>query len=509
MKIFAAIYIGSYEISLKIFELAAKKTLREIDHVRYRMELGKDVYGSGSIGYKQADELCSVLNEFAEIMQGYKADDYRIYAGPVFSDADNELFLLNQIELRTGFQVQVLSNSEQRFLSYKVAALAPEFARLTQEGAAVVDVGGGSVQITLFLSGRVVTTQHLMIGTMRVRGKLAGLEQSAKYPQEQIQELVDKELEGFKLLHLKDKEIRHVILMGDYIREVVRQLDKNGGSRVKAERFFEYLDKLKRKHIEEIAELLNLSNDRDTLVMPALVLYKQTVEALGAKEIYAPGIGINDGIAYDYVLKQGLVRTAHDFEEDVISAARNMAERYCCNREHMEALTEISGKLFDAMKRVHGLGKRERLLLKTAAILHDCGKYVSMVGAAGSSYSIIMATEIIGLSHLEREIVARVVLYNAYSLEPYEAVADKLDKESYLVVAKLAAILRLSNAMDKSHRQKLRNIKAAVTGRKLVITVETKEDILLEKGVFQARLGFFEEVFSIKPVLKEKRIYES
>ena len=55
MKTFAAIYIGSYEISLKIFELAARKDIREIDFVRHRIGLGKDVYGEGYIGYKLAD----------------------------------------------------------------------------------------------------------------------------------------------------------------------------------------------------------------------------------------------------------------------------------------------------------------------------------------------------------------------------------------------------------------------------------------------------------------------
>ena len=63
MKTFAAIYIGSYEISLKIFELAARKDIREIDFVRHRIGLGRDVYVEGYIGYKLADEMCDVLKQ--------------------------------------------------------------------------------------------------------------------------------------------------------------------------------------------------------------------------------------------------------------------------------------------------------------------------------------------------------------------------------------------------------------------------------------------------------------
>ena len=144
-----------------------------------------------------------------------------------------------------------------------------------------------------------------------------------------------------------------------------------------------------------------------------------------------------------------------------------------------------------------------------AAILHDCGKYISFANGPQCSYDIIMASEIIGLTHLEREIVAETVLYNTRPLGDYDEVSDKLDKNSYLTVAKLSAILRVSNAMDRSHKQKFKNVKAAVKGKELVITVETEDDIALEKALFEAKTLYFEHIFSIKPVLKEKRVYNS
>ena len=87
------------------------------------------------------------------------------------------------------------------------------------------------------------------------------------------------------------------------------------------------------------------------------------------------------------------------------------------------------------MKKVHGLGRRERLLLQVAAILHDCGKYISFANGPSCSYDIIMASEIIGLTHKEREIIANTVLYNTWPLPDYEDLADKLDHDSYLTVA--------------------------------------------------------------------------
>jgi len=163
-------------------------------------------------------------------------------------------------------------------------------------------------------------------------------------------------------------------------------------------------------------------------------------------------------------------------------------------------------EIFDSMKKVHGLGKRERLYLQIAAILHDCGKYISLVNIGETSYNIIMATEMIGLSHMEREIVASVVRFNHSEFTYYgQPGGDGFDKEIYLVVAKLTAILRLANSLDRSHKQKLKGLKAQLKEGELILQVETLEDITLEACFFEQRAEFFTEVFSITPVLKQKK----
>ena len=177
------------------------------------------------------------------------------------------------------------------------------------------------------------------------------------------------------------------------------------------------------------------------------------------------------------------------------------------SRKRAETLESLTMTIFDSTKKLHGLGKRERLYLQIAAILHDCGKYISMVNLGECSYRIIMATEIIGLSHLEREIVANVVKFNHEEFLYYEALSreSSLDRQSYLTVAKLTAILRIANGLDRSHKQKFKDVKALLKDRELILTVDTKEDITLEKGLFADRAQFFEEVFSVQPVIRQKR----
>ena len=127
MKIttFAAIYIGSYEVSMKVFEIRPGRKIRLVDYVRSRLELGLDAYSKGVIGYELVEDLCQVLKEFHSIMDGYKVDTYKAYAGNMLRTVSNGLFILDQIRIRTQIEVTVASNSQLRFLSYESLAASP------------------------------------------------------------------------------------------------------------------------------------------------------------------------------------------------------------------------------------------------------------------------------------------------------------------------------------------------------------------------------------------------
>ena len=203
IKTFASIYIGSFEVSMKIFEFSSKKSIRTIDNVDARLDLGKDSFVNRNLGYEIVDQLCDILSQFKEIMQGYKVDDYEIYTSSVLRDSSNALFVLDQIHLRTGFTVNVISNSEHRFLSYKAVA------------AAVIDVGGVGIQITIFKDGHIVTTQHMDIGTIRLYELLHKPGLTEKAYRNQIEEYINKKLEVFRALYL-DAELDYIIFMNDY-----------------------------------------------------------------------------------------------------------------------------------------------------------------------------------------------------------------------------------------------------------------------------------------------------
>ena len=142
---FATIDIGTYDVTLEIFEISKRSGIQSIDTVRHRLELGTDTYTHGKLGPAMEEELCTVLKDFVRIMDGYKVDDYRAIATSALREAQNVEIVLGKIYQNTGLKVHVLSNSEQRFVGYKsIASSVAAFPQIIEKGTAVIDVGGGS-----------------------------------------------------------------------------------------------------------------------------------------------------------------------------------------------------------------------------------------------------------------------------------------------------------------------------------------------------------------------------
>ena len=504
---FAAIDVGTYNVTMEIFEISRKNGLKSLDHVDYRMELGKDTYARGKIGNELVKELCGVLNDFKRIMEEYQVNDYRACATSALREARNAEIVLGKIYQNTGIQVHILSNSEQRFLGYKsIASIEKDFLKIIEKGTAVIEVGGGSIQISLFDKDVLVTTQNIKVGSLRLRERLVGLENEARHYEVLVEEFIRNEIVSFTKLHLKDRKIQNVILIGDYLPDLL--VKYMGEQRmISKEQFMDLYRKIISRSPIELAMIRNIPLENATLLMPSAIICRCFLDEIGADTIWAPGTLLTDGIAYDYAESRKMIRSGHNFDNDIVMATRNIGKRYGVSKPHVQAVARIALTIFDSMKKVHGLSTRERLLLECAVYLHDCGKYISLADAAECTCQIIMATEIIGLSHREREMIAQIVRFNTLPMESYEVFAQKTDLglEDYLTVAKLAAILRISNAMDRSHLQKIDTIRAVVKEERLVMNLETKKDYTLEQGLLGEKIEFFEEVFGVKPVLKVKR----
>lgn len=115
VKTFAAIEVGSSHLAMKVYEISKKLGFRELDHVRYAISLGVDTYSRGMIGYEKVNEVCEVLKRFRFKMEEYQVDDYMAVGGSALREAKNSDLIIDQIFVKTGLRVNIISNAQQRF----------------------------------------------------------------------------------------------------------------------------------------------------------------------------------------------------------------------------------------------------------------------------------------------------------------------------------------------------------------------------------------------------------
>lgn len=507
---FAAIDVGSYMLHMKIFEFLPSNVMKEVDSIRYGIDLGTETFSKGKLSSQKVTELCKVLAEFSDIMKSYGVTQYAAYGTSAIRETKNTQILLDQIEQRTGIRIQVLSNSTQRFLTYKsVASTGDAFNTIIEKGTAILDIGGGSIQFSLFEHDTLVATQNMKLGVLRLQERLHVLSSGYARYEALLDEMINSQFEVFKKLYIKDRQIDNVIVVDDYVSALLqKQLigsSKAGYADYKA--FSEFYDSLRNDTLSEKKKRYGLDEAGLSKMYISAALINKAAELTDAKLIWAPGTSLCDGMAYEFGESRRLLKRVHDFDEDIIACAKNISKRYMGSVRRAETLEAITLTIFDSLKKRSGLSGRDRLLLRIAAILHDCGKYISLYNLTDCSYNIIMSTEIIGLSHEEREIVANVIKFNHEDFESYEEIASSqlITSDQYLRITKLLAILRVANGLDRSHKQKFKNIKVSIKDKDFIVTVNTEKDITLEIGLLKERANFFEDVFYLKPIIKQQK----
>ena len=507
---FAAIDVGSYMLHMKIYEFLPSNIMKEVDSIRYGIDLGTETFSTGKLSSSKVNELCKVLCDFSDIMKSYGVIQYIAYGTSAIRETHNTQILLDLIEQRTGIRIEVLSNSRQRFLTYKsVASTGKDFNTIIQKGTAILDIGGGSIQFSLFEHDTLAATQNMKLGVLRLQERLLVLASGYSKYETLLDEMITSQFEVFKKLYLKDRQIENMIVVDDYVSVLLQ--NKVLGSKVAGyidqKEFLAFYDSMKKDTLSDKKKNYDFDEAGLNKLYISSALISKAVGLTDAKLIWAPGTSLCDGMAYEYGENKHLLKRTHNFEEDIIACAKNISKRYMGSVKRAETLESITLAIFDALKNRSGLSARDRLLLRIAAILHDCGKYVSLYNLGDCSYNIIMSTEIIGLSNGEREIVANVVKFNHMEFESYEAIASghMISSEQYLRITKLAAILRVANGLDRSHKQKFKDIRVHIKDKEFIITVNTDKDLTLEIGLLRERARFFEDVFYLKPVIKQQK----
>ncbi len=504
----AVINIGSLRARLKLFEVGSKGKPKNVETVSKYISLGAQGYTSGIIQPEQVDELCNVLNMFDIKCKEYKVSRVFCVATSAFREAGNRDVVLDQIAIRTGFKINVLDNSvERNFYNTAIRETMPEFIELIKQGTMILDIGAGSMQATVYDNSEFVFSQNMVLGSLRISDMLSDIQNRTTHYEDVLEEFIDQDLEDYHNAEPKGIVYKNLIAFGSEMGFIKILADKEESSNVmltKAEfnQVYEYLLKTRPSDLT-----LNNSIPANVapLLLPTALIIHNMLEYTGLELVYMPKGTLGDGVIFDYCFNELKLKPTVDLSKDVICASRSIAKRYKCDKKHIELVEKMALEIFDASVMVSGLTERDRLILRLAAILHEVGKFVDAKNHNNAAYSLIRYTDLIGINSTELDIVALVVrLYpkeNPYSDRFY----SQLPPDTKVVVSKLTAMLRIADALDASHKQKIKKMSAQLVHKVLTIVCEVSSDMSFEEWSFEHRGLLFKDVIGVEPHIKLKR----
>jgi exopolyphosphatase/guanosine-5'-triphosphate,3'-diphosphate pyrophosphatase len=521
MPRFAAIDVGSNAIRMRIVEASAplgkngagqlallteqEPQVREILSQRAPVRLGTEVFLTGKLTPQSIGQACTALREFKTAMDAAGVSAYRATATSAVREAQNGSTLAERARREAGIDLEIIEGVEEARL---IQLAVVRRLGLADKNAVLIDVGGGSTEITHLEHGEASFSMSLPLGTVRLLETfLRPTTKIDKRQQRLLTETIERAFVELKP-HLPRASAEMIVGTGgniDTLSELAPAKGAPPGSRIiDVAQMNALSQELFRLTAEERQKRYNLRPDRADTIVPACAIYSYAAGIFGAKQITAPGVGLKDGVLEEIIARHFSLWDLQSEENRILSACSRLGRRYAFDENHGERVSMLSSRLFDDLKSLHGLGPRDRLLLRAAATLHDIGDFVRYDGHHKHSFYIIAHSDIMGLSRDERSIVANVARYHRKSPpDPSHPNFRELDKDARARVRMLAAILRIADALDREHLGKVTGVRASVEGKKLVVTLEGKEDRTLEEWTLGMKAEMLRDVFVLDVVLAQ------
>ena len=520
MPRFAAVDVGSNALRLRIVEAAAPsqgpkaqlplipdregaEPWREVATLRAPVRLGAEVFVSGRLAPASIGQACDALRSFREEMDRAKVDAYRAIATSAVREAKNGATLIERARREAGVEIESIEGIEEaRLIQLAVTRRMP----MGEERALLVDVGGGSTEMTLLDHGKTTFTMSLALGTVRMlEAYLKGVKTVDKKREKLLEEVIDRSL-GEALPQLG--KVDAIIGTGGNI-DTLFDLCPAKGRAIDVAAAKALYKKLCGMSNAERRDEYQLRPDRADTILPATAIFLRIAKKLELPTILAPGVGLGQGILEELVDKFFHVWDAAGEAERVLDACARLGRHYHYDEGHARCVTRFATQLFDDLRAVHAFDERDRLLLRAAGTLHDIGDFIHYGGHHKHSYYLIQHADIMGLTPEERAIVANIARYHRKGPpDTSHPNYRDLSKEARGKVRGLAAILRIADALDREHKQKIESVRAAIDrdAGKITLFLRGNDDRELEEWTVGAKASLWREEYDLDVAIAKAEV---
>ena len=500
--------MGSNAIRFVVAETRGT-ALAMLENHRLPVRLGREVFHTGQISDATLADTVDAFRRFRASCDRHGVQRIRAIATSAMRDARNRDLLVDRVRDACAIDIEVISGTQEAYL----LKLGVDTKVDVKKGRSLlVDLGGGSVEIVLIENGEVTNADSYRLGALRMLEALRDSENSG----ESFVELMQKHMRSLErriVDRFEQSRIDRYVAVGGNIESLADLVNARLGPRQKDGVEWCPLDEIRAEvmrlanlSVAERMERHGLKPDRADTIVPAGLVYVRIGELAGVDRILVPRVGIKDGLVLEVV--QGHLENfaAEDHVDVVLSACRAMGRRFHYEADHAEAVLILSRQLFDQTRELHGLGGRARVLLEAAALLHDVGVAVNNDGHHKHSQYLIQSSELVGLSDEERQVVALLARYHRKS-------APARDHEEFMalrrrdrsLLERLAAILRVADALDRQHANVVRGVTVKIREGSVelwpILSGDPRTRLTLEAKAVEEKGSLFAQLFGRPPHL--------
>jgi len=506
-KTVAAIDIGSNLLRMVIAQVSPAGEVTVLERLQRAVRLGQDTFRRGRLSINTMRAATGVLRDFRKKLDLYKVEKIRAVATSAVREASNADAFLDRVLMATGLHLEVIDTSEESRLT--VSAVREDLADaagIAQADVLIADVGGGSTLLTVLHRGQIESSQSLPLGAIRLQEALQISDEPPERSSEMLRRQITNVLAALQR-SLPIKKVRAFVALGGDARFAAAQAGKPTASEALQKVTRPALDKLLQRcegrPPEDLAREFGRPFADAETISTALMIYQELLRHTHVREMLVSHLSMRDGLLLDLArLVTGQEDTA--LVQGVIHSAMAVAEKYLVDSNHAEHVAELAMKLFDALADEHGLDARAHLLLHVAALVHEVGGFVSSRAHHKHSFYLISNSEIFGLSRREITIVAQVARYHRRSCpKPSHIEYMILPRETRMMISKLAALLRVADALDRGHAQQVRQFTGKIQGDEFVLQVRDVSDLGLERHAIATKGDLFQDIYGLRIRLEE------
>lgn len=503
MPVFAAVDIGSNSVRLSIAELRRGRFVA-LHQDREVTRLGEGVFRDGSLNPQAMAHTLKVLRRFHRAVQSYAVERTRVVATSAMRDSNNSNLFAEWLKTVTGWTLEIITGLEEGRLIH-LGVLSN--LRTPPPKLLLIDLGGGSCELTLSQKGHIKEIVTLPVGAVRLTEEFIRHEPPTKSELKRLHDFIAQEV-GHVSRQIIRADARTVIATSGTAAALagaaqsLRLSRSPAVSRTVADKLVKRLSKLTPR---QRAAIKGINPKRAQIIVAGAAVYAHVLHACGLKGFRYSPLGLRDGILAQMAAEYDQHTRSHrQLESDREDVLLNTARRYGVDVENAEQVRKLGLALFDQTRRMHGLSKDYREWVAAAAMLYEVGMYINPVGLHRHAYYVISRSELYGFTPIQRTIIATVARFQGNSKPQLrDRLIKQLPAQIRSDVIKATAILRVARALNQGRRSAVESVRATVRAGEIIVTVKAgRGGCDLELWAGEKEVAYFREVFGRELVFK-------